>query len=219
MKKATGICVAAMLLPALFFLTRISPPLPAAESPAELKESYSGTPLSVAASKPSVYVGACVCATCHEGRQQGDQLSRWLLSKHSQAYAVLARPESKQIAELSGIPLEPQRSTMCLGCHSTGTFAEATEKDDTFFAEDGVQCEMCHGPGSEHAEAQASKNATAIKQAQLPKLTIHECLGCHKEKGSHTAVLKRPPIDMDKAWDSIAHPMPSDWDQRPPSKP
>jgi len=219
MKKAAGICALTMLLPALLFLTRIPPPLPAAESPAEPKESYSGAPLPVAAAKPSVYVGARVCATCHEGRQQGDQLSRWLLSKHSQAYAVLARPESKQIAELSGIPLEPKRSTMCLGCHATGTFAEAAEKDDTFFAEDGVQCEMCHGPGSEHAEAQASKNAAAIKQAQLPKLSMHDCLDCHKEKGSHTAVLKRPPVDMDKAWESIAHPMPSDWDQQPPSKP
>ena len=98
-------------------------------------------------------------------------MSRWLLSKHSRAYAVLAQPESKQIAELSGIPLEPQRSTMCLGCHATGTFAEAAEKDDTFFAEDGVQCEMCHGPGSEHVERRVTKNAAAIRQTALPKLT------------------------------------------------
>ena len=129
MKKATGICALAALLPAIFLLTRILPPLPAAEPaarpPAEPKESYSAAPALQAPARPSVYVGARVCASCHEGRQQGDQMSRWLLSKHSQAYAVLAWPESKRIAELSGIPLEPQRSTMCLGCHATGTFAEA----------------------------------------------------------------------------------------------
>ena len=165
MKKATGICVLAVLLPAPLFLTRIPPPLPAAEPAAqpavEPKESYSGvTATEPAPGRRSTW--GRVCAACHEGRQQGDQLSRWLLSKHSRAYAVLARPESKQIAELSGVPLEPQRSTMCLGCHATGTFAEASEKDDTFFAEDGVQCEMCHGPGSEHAEAQAAMDAAAV---------------------------------------------------------
>ena len=171
MKKATGICVLAVLLPALLFLTRIPPPLPAAEPAAqpavEPKESYSGVTATEPAPRPAVYVGARVCAACHEGRQQGDQMSRWLLSKHSRAYAVLARPESKQIAELSGVPLEPQRSTMCLGCHATGTFAEASEKDDTFFAEDGVQCEMCHGPGSEHAEAQAAMDAAAVARGGM----------------------------------------------------
>ncbi|MGO9111884.1 MAG: multiheme c-type cytochrome [Thermoguttaceae bacterium] len=219
MKKATGICALAVLLPALFFMTRIPPPLPAAEPAAEPKESYSGAPVPEAAPRPAVYVGARVCATCHVGRQQGDQMSRWLLSKHSRAYAALARPESKQIAELSGIPLEPQRSTMCLGCHSTGTFAEASEKDDTFFAEDGVQCELCHGPGSEHAEAQATMSVAAAKRAALPMPTMRDCMGCHKEKGSHTAVLKRPAVDMNKAWDSIAHPMPPDWAQHTPPKP
>ncbi len=219
MKKVTGICALAVLLPALFFLTRIPPLLPAAELPAEPKESYSGMPTAEPAPRPSVYVGARVCATCHEGRQQGDQMSRWLLSKHSRAYAVLARPESKRIAELSGIPLEPQRSTMCLGCHATGTFAEAAEKDDTFFTEDGVQCELCHGPGSEHAEAQAAGDAAAARRAALPKLSLHDCMGCHKEKGSHTAVLKRPAVDMTKAWESIAHPMPADWDKNAPPKP
>ena len=146
-------------------------------------------------------------------------MSKWLLSKHARAYAVLARPESKQIAELSGIPLEPQRSTMCLGCHSTGTFAEAAEKDETFFAEDGVQCELCHGPGSEHAEAQITMNDAAARRAALPHPTIRDCMGCHKEKGSHTAVLKRPPVDMNKAWESIAHPLPEDWKKHALPKP
>jgi YVTN family beta-propeller protein len=223
MKKATGICALAALLPAIFCLTRIMAPLPAAEPaaqpPAEPKESYYGTPALQSPARPSVYVGARVCASCHEGRQQGNQLSKWLLSKHSRAYAVLAWPESKRIAELSGIPLEPQRSTMCLGCHATGTFAEAAEKDDTFFAQDGVQCEMCHGPGSEHVDAHVAKNAAAAKLAMLAMPTKHDCMGCHKEKGSHTAVLKRPPVDMDKAWESIAHPMPAGAKELAPPKP
>ena len=90
--------------------------------------------------KHPVYVGAKVCATCHQGKDMGHQFSRWLESKHATAYAVLAKPESKKIAELSGIPQEPQESPMCLGCHATGAHVEAWEKDETFFTEDGVQC-------------------------------------------------------------------------------
>ena len=96
-----------------------------------------------------VYVGAKICATCHQGKGMGHQFSRWLASKHARAFAVLADPQAKRIAELSGIPQEPQESTMCLGCHATGAHAEDWEKDETFSTLDGVQCERCHGPGSE----------------------------------------------------------------------
>jgi YVTN family beta-propeller protein len=208
-------CALGAVLLAFLVLARSPSPLPGAEP----KEGYSGAVAGGPAPRPAVFVGTRVCAACHEGRQRGDQVSRWLLSKHSKAYSVLARPESKQIAELSGIPLEPQRSTMCLGCHSTGTFAEASEKDETFFAEEGVQCEMCHGPGSEHVDAQIAMNEAAARQAALSRPTKRDCMGCHKEKGSHTAVLKRPPVDMDKAWESIAHPMPTDWKQHSLPKP
>ena len=156
----------------------------------------------------ALYVGARVCAECHDGPRAGHQYSRFLLTKHAQAYAVLARPESKKIAELSGIPQEPQQSPMCLGCHSTGTFAEAVEKDETFFFEDGMQCETCHGPGSDHVDAKRRPTESRQGHIRLIHPVKRDCLNCHKEKGSHTAVLKRPPIDMDKAWDEIAHPRP-----------
>ena len=103
--------------------------------------------------KHPVYVGAKVCATGHQGKNMGHQFTRWLQSRHATAYAVLAKPESKKIAELSGIPLEPQESPMCLGCHATGAHVEDWERDETFFTEDGVQCEQCHGPGSEYIDA------------------------------------------------------------------
>ena len=59
---------------------------------------------------------------------------------------------SKEIARLSGIPQEPQEAAICLGCHATASETEDWEKDDTFHREDGVQCEMCHGPGSEYMD-------------------------------------------------------------------
>ena len=158
--------------------------------------------------KHPVYVGVKVCATCHQDKGMGHQFSKWLTSKHAGAYAVLAEPESKKIAELSGIPQEPQESTMCLGCHATGAHAEEWEKDETFFTEDGVQCEKCHGPGSEYINAAIMSNREEAEKAGLMIPTANDCMGCHQVKGSHVAVHKLPKLDMAKAMSDIAHPTP-----------
>ena len=161
--------------------------------------------------KHPVYVGAKVCATCHQGKDMGHQFSRWLGSKHATAYAVLAKPESKKIAELSGIPQEPLESPMCLGCHATGAHVEAWEKDETFFTEDGVQCEKCHGPGSEYIDASIMVDRDAATKAGLMMPTERDCMGCHQVKGSHVAIHKLPKLDMTKALKDIAHPTPRNY--------
>lgn len=165
--------------------------------------------------RQSVYVGARACAKCHDGRGMGNQYSKWLTSKHAQTYAVLAQPESKKIAQLSGIPQEPQESPMCLGCHATGAHAEAWEKDKMFFVEDGVQCEKCHGPGSEYMDISIMANRQAAIKAGLMLPTIQDCLNCHVEKGSHVAILKLPKLDMEKALKDISHPTPQNYRLQP----
>ena len=75
------------------------------------------------AQRQPVYVGVRSCAACHDGAGMGHQCSVWQRSKHARAYAVLAQPTAKAMAELSGIPQEPQESSMCLGCHATGAHA------------------------------------------------------------------------------------------------
>jgi YVTN family beta-propeller protein len=161
--------------------------------------------------KHPVYVGAKVCANCHRGKGMGHQFSRWLTSKHSTAYAVLAKPEAKKIAKLSGIPQEPQESPTCLGCHATGAHAEAWEKDETFFTEDGVQCEKCHGPGSEYTNVAIMMDHQAAMKAGLIMPTVRECMGCHQVKGSHVAVHKLPKLDIEKALKDITPPTSGDF--------
>ena len=159
-----------------------------------------------------IYVGYRACAPCHEGAHMGNQTGKWLLSKHAKAYAALARPESKEIARLSGIPQEPQAAATCLGCHATGSEAEEWEKDETFSFKDGVQCEKCHGAGSEYMDAKVMTNHEAAVRNGLNVMTKEDCLNCHKEKDSHKKVLKQPPLDMEKAWREIAHPAPQEWE-------
>ncbi|MCY2986309.1 MAG: hypothetical protein NTY19_00310 [Planctomycetota bacterium] len=69
-----------------------------------------------------------------------------------------------------------------------------------------MQCEKCHGPGSEHVDAKGEG-----QRAKLMMPTKNDCLNCHKAKGSHTRVLKDPTVDLEKGWLQISHPTPKDW--------
>jgi YVTN family beta-propeller protein len=172
------------------------------------------TPALVAASggsaKHPVYLGVQVCANCHTDAMAGHQFSRWRMSAHARAFAVLAQPESKRIAILSGIPEEPQKAKMCLGCHATASEAEAWELTETFHLEDGLQCEGCHGAGSEYATKDIMRDR---KQAVVRGLILPDretsCTMCHRPKGSHEAVLTKKARDPKTAWLEIAHPRPS----------
>lgn len=161
--------------------------------------------------KHPVYVGVRACTPCHQGGGMGHQCSKWLHSKHARAYAVLADPSAKKIAELSGIPQEPQESAFCLGCHATGAHVEAWEREDDFQIEDGVQCEKCHGPGSEYMDGEVMMDPERAKAAGLLMPEPSDCMVCHQVKGSHVAVHSLPKLDMDEAAQRVAHPSPEDW--------
>ncbi len=81
----------------------------------------------------------------------------------------------------------------CLGCHTTGFDA-----DKGTFAEMGVGCEMCHGPGSVHSaeminapegkEAEVAKQTTTNLKSLPPQKQAMICGQCHsagKDKAGH----------------------------------
>ncbi len=154
-----------------------------------------------------VYVGAHECAKCHDGGTNGNQYQIWLHTTHSESYRKLAQPAAKEIIRRSGLRQEPQKSPICLGCHATAYRAEAWEKDDHFRLEDGVQCENCHGPGSEYISEAVMRDRTAAMKAGLKIPGERECMNCHIEKGTHVAVIGSQPIDIKKAMAAIAHPL------------
>jgi len=158
--------------------------------------------------KDPVFIGAQACGTCHDGPEMGHQLSKWRLSAHAKAYAALALPESREIARLSGITEDPSKSRMCLGCHATASDTENWEKADGFHIEEGIQCEDCHGAGSEYASAEVMKDPKKAMMQGLIMPKKDNCVLCHRAKGSHDTVLTRKPFDIDMAWHAIAHPTP-----------
>jgi YVTN family beta-propeller protein len=163
-----------------------------------------------------VYVGVRACAQCHEGHAAGNQYSLWLLSAHSKAWATLATPEARAMAQLSGISDEPEQAPVCLGCHATAAEAEAWERDPGFRIEDGVQCEKCHGPGSEYMAEDVMRDREKSRRAGLRVFTRRDCDVCHYVKGSHAAVHRKPQLDIENAWTRLAHPAPEGGQARSP---
>ena len=105
-------------------------------------------------------------------------------------------------------PTSRRRRPICLGCHATAADTESWEKDPGFHVEDGVQCEKCHGPGSEYMDERVMRDPEAARRAGLRKFTKRDCAVCHYVKGSHVAVHRKPALDVDKAWEALAHPVP-----------
>lgn len=69
----------------------------------------------------------------------------------------------------------------CLDCHTTGLdvrYDRAAHKWTTTFADAGVACESCHGPGARHVETQDPKDIVHPKH--LPaELGLAVCAQCH----------------------------------------
>ena len=80
---------------------------------------------------PEDYVGSGICLRCHEARQRR-HVDRWRATK----FSSFTRTE------------EVDDRAPCLPCHTTGY----DERDGTY-AQPGVTCEGCHGPGSGYSTA------------------------------------------------------------------
>jgi hypothetical protein len=69
----------------------------------------------------------------------------------------------------------------CLDCHTTGLdvrYDRSAHRWNTTFADAGVACESCHGPGARHAETQEPKDIVHPKHLP-PELGLAVCAQCH----------------------------------------
>ena len=79
------------------------------------------------------YIGAAKCKMCHKVEYES-----WSQLSHSKAFEKLEGDD--------------QANPECLKCHATGGKAELP----------GVQCESCHGPGSDYKGMKIMKDQTSI---------------------------------------------------------
>ncbi len=114
------------------------------------------------------YVGAKKCKFCHK-----DQYDSWEKTSHAKAWASLSEEEQKQ--------------QKCATCHVTG-------HDDKGEIITGVECEACHGPGSEYKSPKImNKKKWAANPEEYEKMAVEAgliypteevCVNCHKKEGN-----------------------------------
>jgi len=81
----------------------------------------------------------------------------WQTSAHAKAFATLATPAAKEIAQKQGVA-DPQKDRKCVKCHDTAFGVAAAQLAPAFKAGEGVGCEVCHGPGAEYKTMQVMKD-------------------------------------------------------------
>ena len=75
-------------------------------------------------------------------------------------------------------------NAQCIFCHTTGFdkgYREETDTYDTRWAEMGVGCEACHGPGAAHVEARKGGRADPW-HGRDPELLLAACGSCHSRR-------------------------------------
>lgn len=111
-----------------------------------------------------VYMGAKFCRTCHSSADK-DRYHRWLESRHAVTFDVLVGAQ--------------RTDPGCLSCHTTG-YGQPISDKSTRKDLRGVQCEACHGPGSEYKSMRVMKDPELARENGLRDVTREVCLKCHK---------------------------------------
>ena len=150
-------------------------------------------------SQEFTYISAGKCKICHKSEKQGRQFPLWEEKKHSKSFAALSSPEAPAKAQEMGVK-NPAESPDCLKCHSP-LFEKAPE-----FKEEGITCEVCHGPGSVYKKLKIMKSREeSVKNGltvyDTPEAKKEWCLTCHESAHGQS-------FDFEASWEKIKHPIP-----------
>ena len=164
-------------------------------------------PLSASA-QDYKYTSVRDCSRCHKKQLMGNQLKVWKKSKHSKAFQSLKSEEAVKFAKERGLTTPPHESEECLRCHATaqGIPPEKIERLPLRL-QDGVQCESCHGPGSEYKgnEIMSSHEKSVAAGMWEPGKDEKICTKCHNKE---SPTFK--PFDYEERKKEIAHPIPAE---------
>lgn len=110
------------------------------------------------------YVGDLSCGKCHK-----QEMKFWKTTVHAHAWRTLV--DGGKQADLE-----------CVGCHVTG-YGHVGGSSLGFTQKlESVQCEVCHGPGSQHVAEEGLDEPPTV-HTETPESV---CVQCHNEKHSDT---------------------------------
>jgi len=112
------------------------------------------------------YIGAAKCKSCHLKKEY----KAWGETRHAKAFARLKENEAK----------DPK----CVKCHVTGYNKGGYALDRKNVPDlANVQCEACHGPGSDYKSI--TKDLAKEQAAGLILSDVKVCLECHNKESPH----------------------------------
>lgn len=174
-----------------------------------------------------VGVATCVSSGCHGSTEPlnatrilQNEYYTWLNhDRHAQAYNVLFNERSARIARNMRLRRPANEETICLDCHTTNV--PASQVEGRIDPEDGVQCEVCHGPASgwrgEHTDegwthAQSvARGMTDLTHIATRAHTCHRChLGNNDKEVDHELIASGHPI-LAFELDNYSASMPPHW--------
>ena len=130
------------------------------------RESFFGT-----SGEYQIYVGRKKCIKCHK-TSNPDHVNRWSNSKFETFERIQKEPDYRAGNE--------DYKKQCYKCHTTGY-----REDKGIYAETGVGCEACHGPGEVYAYLMGGEKEGSVAEGQkLAKVSFdfNVCGDCHIEK-------------------------------------
>ncbi len=143
--------------------------------------------VSFSLAQNATYIGTKKCKACHT---KDGTFKVWEKTKHATAFKTLSTEQSKKLAKGKNAAEDPG----CIACHVGSSTNKATY-------EDGVGCEACHGPGSDHMKLimkDKEKGKAALKTAKAGDAKL--CEKCHNKQ---SPTFKG--FDYKKDWKVIEH--------------
>jgi hypothetical protein len=133
------------------------------------------------------YIGAKKCKQCHF--KQHRTWKKNTTYKHAAAWTDL-EPHLKSEDQ------KDEHGRACLSCHATGFGApDRSGFEDTKASAHllGVQCEACHGPGSNHAVAgkkvkDEKRKTFSGNEKTFITTAVTACANCHNPHVAHTDI-------------------------------
>jgi hypothetical protein len=214
---------AALIAAAVIAVAQSPAPQPQAQSPANRQPPTANS----GAAGHYVGVASCVNSGCHGSTQPlnttrvlQNEYYTWLNNdKHARAYAILFDARSARIAKNMRLKKKAYEEAICLDCHTSNIPASLIEGNIDH--EDGVQCEVCHGPasgwlGPHTEEGWTHEQSVARGMIDLRRISTRgmACAGCHignaKKEVDHELIASGHPV-LAFELDNYTESMPPHW--------
>jgi hypothetical protein len=112
------------------------------------------------------YISVAKCKMCHM-----PYFKAWAETPHAKAFDRL-KPANKE-----------DKNPKCLKCHTTGLGAGGYDTAKAALDFKGVQCEACHGPGTDYMKMAIMKDPAKAKAAGLVyPVPESVCVKCHSKE-------------------------------------